>query len=281
MAQLIEQFKSLLKKNRLPHALILAGPDAQEKVSLAWSLAKTCLCEKTENYEPCHDCGPCRRVEAKQSESVLWLEPQGQMIKLESAHNALEFLSLRRIGRARLVIVDQAYLLNAQATNALLKVVEEPPPATYFIFLVNEVGQLLPTLRSRAQVFRVPSSKRETLDASENVELRQSAIKFLSDCFNKKREGLESLLDHAKDRQSALRSTHILQELLRDWSVLGQSQALHPETKKAIQTWPAWESTRRVELWSLAHKMETDLAANVDKNLVFENFFLKVRHAIY
>jgi hypothetical protein len=100
------------------------------------------------------------------------VEPQGASIKVEQAREILRFLSLQRIGRARVVIIDQAHLLNAQAANALLKIVEEPPADVFFVLVTDQPSSLLPTVRSRAQLMRfVPLTDRELADVFLRLEL--------------------------------------------------------------------------------------------------------------
>ena len=97
----------------------------------------------------------------------MFIEPQNGTIKLEASEQILQFLSLRQLGRARVVIIDEAQMLNPQTTNALLKAVEEPPENTYFILVVSELSQLLPTLRSRLQVLRFSPLSPQEIAAGE------------------------------------------------------------------------------------------------------------------
>ncbi len=198
---------------------------------------------------------------------VLLIEPDGPAIKLEAAHKINDFLSLSRLTKARVIIVVDAHLLNAQATNALLKIVEEPPPGTHFLFLTPEVSQLLPTLRSRVQVIRLRPEPR-VLD-EELFELRDSTKAFAQACFSSRRAGVSEFLEATKDRESAVEGARLLQHLLRDWSV-GEDSHGFPDD---------WAPYHRVELWRAAHQIELDLHGNVDRSLVFENFFYKVNES--
>lgn len=243
-----------LNFDSLPHAMALTGPLETAKAE-AWRIAEKLV-------------GDVRL-------GVLWIEPEGPAIKLEAAQRINDFLSLSRLGRARVIIVSEAHTLNAQATNAILKIVEEPPPATHFLFLATEISQLLPTLRSRLQVLRLKPEPRH-LD-QEMRELRDASARFLTACFAHRREGVNDLLEAAKDRESAGQAARLLQQLLRDWSVFGSGQELHADAKAEISQWPQWASFEKVKLWNLAHQVESDLHGNVDRSLVFENFYYRVR----
>lgn len=261
---------------RLPHALAFTGGEASGSLELAWRLAQRILCER-ENA-PCGECGNCRRVESRQSESVFFAEPDKGVIKLESAHEILAFLSLQRIGKARVVIVGEAQKLNPQAANALLKVIEEPPPETFFILVTTEFSQLLPTLRSRCQVIRLAADRLAT--QPEDSELKGIVLDYLQQSFLAQREGVTRMLEHTKDRGAAQMAIQVLQEILRDWSTLEAGVPLHRDLTEAIRVLPPVADELKMELWRGAFQMELDLAAHVDKALIFENFYLRAKNCV-
>lgn len=289
-----------LAVGRLPHAMALAGPAGIGKKRLAWALAQVLVCER--DARPCGECGPCKRVEAQQSESVLFIEPQKGTIKLESTHAILQFLTLQRIGRARVILVDDAQQLNPQATNALLKAIEEPPPETFFIFTVSELSQLLPTMKSRVQVVRMsPLTDEELLLAEyapawmvrssrgsfqqlsyfrneESEDLRKLALNFISEALAGRREGLDALLDRTKERDAALSAIHFTQQLLRDWLIAGED-AIHSDLAPKLQTLRPLANDKKIELWRRSFQVEQDMKAHVDKTLLFENLYYGIKNA--
>lgn len=293
----------------LPHALAFTGPSGIGKQKVAWALAQKLVCvseiSTEEGTRPCGNCGPCRRVEAHQSESVLFIEPSGAHIKLEAAHSVLEFLSLGRLSQARIVIINEAHHLNPQAANALLKVVEEPPPQTHFLIIVPEISQLLPTLRSRAQVIRfAPLSlgalrqgddsiedwmlnsargsfeRLETFRDEDLIELRACTFEFLQGAFKGERSKLQRLLETTKDRERAQIAVRFLQQALRDWTVVGEGTLMHADQIKTLSSLPNVESFQKLQLWTMAQKMEQDLLQNVDRALVFENFYYRSQNVL-
>jgi len=294
-----EQLLRQLREGTLAHSLAFTGPAGIGKSRVAWALAQALLCERAPEQRPCGECGSCRRVEQKQSESVLTLEPAGTQIKLEAAHQVLEFLALRRISAARLILVNESHLLNPQAANALLKVVEEPPPGTHFVFIVPEITQLMPTLRSRSQVLRFAPLADDALALGEEIpawmlrsargsfeklaafrdeemdDLRQLAFTFLEASVAGRREGLEKLLAGAKDRETALQAVRFLQQGLRDWTLFGTGREIHADMRERLARLPQIEPRRRVGLWAQAQRMESDMIGNVDRALLFENFFYR------
>jgi DNA polymerase-3 subunit delta' len=289
-----------MRAAQLPHAMAFAGASGIGKKRVAWAMAQALICESEER--PCGACAVCRRVENQQSESVLFIEPEKGHIKLESTHQILDFLSLQRIGRARVVIIDGAQLMNPQATNALLKVLEEPPPETYFILVVSELSQLLPTLRSRVQVLRFSPLSETQIQGAEpapewmvrsargsfeqlaafrdetSEELRALTYDYIQSALAGRREGLEALLDRTKDREAALSAIHFLQQLLRDWTV--GAPAIHSDLSARLQALRPVANETKIELWRRTFQIENDFKAHVDRALLFENFYYGMKSAL-
>ncbi len=289
-----------MEAEKLPHALAFSGPAGIGKRRVAWAFAQALLCDSTQ--APCGECPSCLRVAGGQSESVLYVEPSKNTIKLEAAREILAFLNLRRLGRARVVLIDGAQNLNPQAANALLKIIEEPPAQTYFVLIVSAWSQLLPTLRSRLQARHfnplseaeiqkletepVPTwmlrsargsfSQLEAFRDPQSDEIRKLTLGLLAGALAGQREGLEHLLEHSKDREVAGRAIAFLQQLLRDWSVLGTGELLHADLESSLAALPPLPSEQRLALWRKAHQLEQDLNAHVDRFLLFENFFRSV-----
>lgn len=297
-AKIWEQLEKQASSGQLPHAMAFTGPSGVGKKKVAWALAQRLLCDR-ENA-PCGGCGACLRVASEQSESVLFLAPVNGVIKMESSRQILEFLSLRNLGRARAIIIDEAQALNPQAANVLLKAVEEPPPSTYFIFVLAEISQLLPTLRSRVQTLRfapleepvlraaaegtepwVLKSARGSLErldryAQEDLKaLRLRAFEFLQDGLSGARGRLENYMDLSKDRENLDVVVHFMQELLRDWA-LPEEHRLHRDLSPQLGKWPIAVERDRVELWRGAFQMEADLSGHIDRALVLQNFFYRL-----
>jgi DNA polymerase III subunit delta' len=160
-SEIHQRLLEVAQKGRLASTLLFVGPAGIGKKQFARALAQALVCSGNSpsgsangGAEACGECGPCLRVEKGQSESLLYVEPDGAQIKIEQARDILQFLALQRLGRSRVVIIDQAHLLNVQAANALLKSLEEPPEGTYFILLTHLADAVLPTIRSRSQLIR-------------------------------------------------------------------------------------------------------------------------------
>ena len=170
------QVESLLrskKSGHLPHALLFSGPSGIGKKKTAWAFAQALLCEN-QKAPSCGKCPSCSRVERGTSQDMLFIEPEGLYIKLQSVRQILQFVSLQSFAPHRVIIMDSAHQMNLASANSLLKILEEPPPKVYFI-LVSSQPQALPvTVRSRVQVLRFcPLSLKELQTVAQEAAFSQ------------------------------------------------------------------------------------------------------------
>ncbi|MBC7467388.1 MAG: DNA polymerase III subunit delta' [Bdellovibrio sp.] len=155
----IDSLIHLKLNNRWPHAFLFVGPSAIGKKKLALAFAQMLICEQSDTA--CGVCGPCLRVAKLQSENLTIIEPDTSLvkpvIKVDAIRGLLDALSLASLGGKRVVLIDEAFTMNPQAANTLLKTLEEPFENVYFFLIGQSVQQFLPTIRSRSQVVRFSS----------------------------------------------------------------------------------------------------------------------------
>jgi len=174
-----------LESGRIHHAYLFSGPRGCGKTSSARIMARSLNCEKGPTPNPCGKCQSCTDLVANGPGSI-------DVIELDAATHGLvdDARDLRDKAffapvnsRYKIYIIDEAHQLGPGAANALLKVVEEPPPHVLFIFATTEPEKLIATIRSRTHhyPFRLvpPGILGEHLEkvcAAENVKIEKGVI---------------------------------------------------------------------------------------------------------
>jgi DNA polymerase-3 subunit delta' len=157
----LDLLASAASRGSLPPSLIFAGPEGVGKRLAAVALAQLLNCPSpavSERGTPdaCGVCSSCTRIARGIHADVLLVEPgESGNIKIDAIRDAVERAAYRPFeGRRRVVIIDDADAMVAEAQNALLKILEEPPPASVFALVTSRPDLLLITVRSRCQRLR-------------------------------------------------------------------------------------------------------------------------------
>ena len=161
------------RRERLPHALLLAGQKGLGKFDLARQFAAALLCETPGGGgTACGQCLACNWFAQGNHPDFRLLQPEAmaddgeteegkkkasQQITIDQVRGLDDFLSVgTHRGGLRIILVNPAEAMNRNTANALLKTLEEPAPDTLFLMLTNEPTRLLATIRSRCQLVPVP-----------------------------------------------------------------------------------------------------------------------------
>lgn len=170
--KLYETFTQILKADRMSHAYLFSGDFGSFDMAL-W-LAKSRFCEQLSDGLPCQNCRACRLIENQEFSDVKVIEPQGQLIKTDTIRELTRDFSRSGFeGEAQVFIIKDAEKMHSNAANSLLKFIEEPQSQSYMILLTDDEGKVLPTIKSRCQLFHFPKNQ----GYLENLLLQESLLK--------------------------------------------------------------------------------------------------------
>ncbi len=151
-ARLKEQLS--MRRNGLPHACILSGPEGSGKHTLSRLLVAAMLCTGAEmEGRPCGVCPACRKVKNGTHPDVITVGPVGgKAVTVEQVRQARASAFIQpNEGERKVYLFEQADELSLACQNALLKVLEDGPPYAAFLLLAENAGALLQTVRSRCE----------------------------------------------------------------------------------------------------------------------------------
>ena len=199
---IVRTLKNQIMTGRIAHSYLFCGTRGTGKTTIAKIYAKAVNCEDPRDGSPCGECPSCRAIEANADLNVAEMDA--------ASNNSVD--DIRRIieqvaysptqGRYRIYILDEAHMLSASASNALLKTLEEPPSYAIFILATTEPNKLPVTILSRCQRFdfgRLPApvieGRLREVAEMEGLTIEDKAYHYLAGAADgSMRDGL-SLLD--------------------------------------------------------------------------------------
>ncbi|HXO88950.1 MAG TPA: DNA polymerase III subunit gamma/tau [Candidatus Acidoferrales bacterium] len=193
-----------IQSNRVAHAYIFSGVRGVGKTTVARILAKALNCAKGTTAEPDGTCDSCREIAAGTSLDVLEIDAASNR-GIDQIRELREMVRYApAASRYKVVILDEAHQLTDEASNALLKTLEEPPERVVFILATTRAEDLVETIKSRAQLFQFRSltfleisGQIERIVKAENLKIDSGAVAVLARAAEGSlRDGL-SLLEQA------------------------------------------------------------------------------------
>lgn len=150
----------------MAHATLFTGESGIGKKTFARLLSQALLC-RAEGEKPCGVCRDCRRFLARTHPDALFPvpAPREKTIKIEALREMIDALSRHSLeGGKRVIVIENAERMTAQAQNCLLKTLEEAEEGTYFLLTADVESAILPTIRSRCRVVRMQPWPRERVE---------------------------------------------------------------------------------------------------------------------
>lgn len=178
---LAETFAGLIKKDRLPHAVLLDGANKEVRTKTAEYLAAAFVCG--EDDRPCGKCLNCTKVLSGNHPDVVVSDPEAEGEKTFKINLVREIRTdafiIPNEAAKKVYILKSADKMNIQAQNALLKIIEEPPPYARFILECESRASMLETIMSRVTTFNLGIAER-LLDSAVLQKAEELAVSFAS-----------------------------------------------------------------------------------------------------
>lgn len=204
------------RRAALPNALIVNGPDEDFLRKYAVHLVSAVVCDS--HNKPCGTCESCRRVLNKITPDVIdvYAEDGKQSINVDQARNirADAYIAPSEL-EIKVYILHAADKMNAQAQNALLKILEEPPTFASFILFSSNLAAFLPTVRSRCQLVYVDADEKKiSVKSSKLHQTVERTIEVLAG--NRKSELVDIFSSFSNDRQEFRDYITVMMQAFRD-----------------------------------------------------------------
>src|ERR1700743_1232508 len=149
-----ETLANAIRNDRVAHAYIFSGARGVGKTTAARILAKALNCVHGPTAEPCGVCDACKEIASGNSLDVIEIDAASNR-GIDQIRELREMVRYApAASRYKVVILDEAHQLTDEASNALLKTLEEPPERVVFILATTRAEDLVETIKSRAQLFQ-------------------------------------------------------------------------------------------------------------------------------
>jgi DNA polymerase-3 subunit gamma/tau len=183
----VRTLTNAIEQGKVRQAYLFAGPRGTGKTSLARILAKSVNCQHGPTPTPDGTCHACVAIANGTSLDVIEMDAASQR-GIDDIRDIREHAVLQPVeGGHKIYILDEAHQLTDAAWNALLKLIEEPPPHLLFVFCTTELQKVLPTVRSRCQTFvfqrpRLPDliRKLRLIADGESIDVPDAALALIA-----------------------------------------------------------------------------------------------------
>lgn len=286
-----ETLKNSIKRNKISHAFLFAGPRGTGKTSCAKIFAKALNCTNLQDGEPCNECANCIAADKGALADIIEIDAASNngVDEIREIRDKVKYAPTE--GKYKVYIIDEVHMLSIGAFNALLKTLEEPPAHVVFILATTELQKVPATIISRTQRYNFKRiSKQDLMDRmvfildQEKIAYEDQAISVIAQVADGGMRDalsiLDQLLSYEQDSvtyQDALQITGFaakekIEQVLIDLLLDQTSQAL----AKAEQLLKDGATAKNIldELIDLASKVliNQKMGSNDQTEFVTENF---------
>src|SRR2546425_9231945 len=199
---IVQTLQNAIQMDRIGHAYLFSGPRGVGKTTTARILAKGLNCERGPAITPCNVCPSCQEIAGGKSIDVFEIDAASNtgVDNIRELRENAKYAAAR--GRYKIFIIDEVHMLSTSAFNALLKILEEPPPHVVFIMATTERHKVPATILSRCQQFifrtisplEIQAHLRQIADR-EAVKIDDRAISYIVKASEGSMRDAQSLLD--------------------------------------------------------------------------------------
>lgn len=201
---IVQTLTNALSMGMISHAYLFSGPRGSGKTTLARLLAKSLNCQnrKEKEFEPCNKCSSCSEINEGRTVDLIEIDAASHrgIDEMRELRDGIRFVPTK--SKYKIFIIDESHQLTKEASNALLKTLEEPPSHAVFILATTEIHKMIPTILSRCQRFdfrRLTAKeifkKLEFICKKENLKMEKDALEIIALNSSGSFRDAESLLD--------------------------------------------------------------------------------------
>jgi len=220
-----ESLKKIVTKKSIPHAFLFAGPKGTGKTSAARILAKIINCKSVVDGKSCDRCDQCTSITGGSNLDVIEMDAASHR-GIDDVRTLRDAAKLAPVSsKKKIYIIDEVHMLTTEASNALLKILEEPPEHVVFILATTNPEKLIETIRSRTTIITFRKANNEEIQRSlkrvvkgEGIKIDDGSLGLIADAADGSfRDGIK-LLEQLVAEESSLTKESVGESLFKNKS---------------------------------------------------------------